>query len=183
MAVKTQQALKQRLGDFVESPIVLGQDVCRQVCDLLNSDVCSEFVLYHQTKKHHWIVSGPQFYEIHKLLDSQAHDIRKVADEIAERITYLGGVPVSGMAKMESMAYVKPEEEGIFDLRSSLQRDLEMNQAIIVRYRQQIERCEQLKDYGTGYCLMKWLAQQEKWAHELDNLLETDGLVSSNGHR
>lgn len=181
MATKAQ--VQQRYGEFHESPVALSQDICKQVCDFLTSDLCAEYVLFHQTKKHHWIVTGPSWHELHLLLDRHAKGQRKIADEIAERITYLGGVPVGGMAKMEELSFIKPEDEGVFDLRTCLQRDLEMNQAIIQRYRQQIERSQQLKDFASAYCLMRWLQHHETWAHELNNYLESDGLFRGNGRQ
>ena len=45
------------------------------------------------TLKHvHWNVIGPGFIAIHELMDKQADATREMADEIAERLTTLGGV-------------------------------------------------------------------------------------------
>lgn len=46
------------------------------------------------TLKHvHWNVVGPQFISVHKMIDPQVEDVRAMADELAERITTLGGSP------------------------------------------------------------------------------------------
>jgi starvation-inducible DNA-binding protein len=48
----------------------------------------------HLTLKHaHWNVRGPNFITIHEMLDAQVDAVRTMADETAERIAALGGVP------------------------------------------------------------------------------------------
>ncbi|MFE9680547.1 Dps family protein [Streptomyces sp. NPDC002701] len=46
------------------------------------------------TLKHiHWNVVGPHFIAIHEMLDPQVDRVRAMADDTAERISALGGVP------------------------------------------------------------------------------------------
>lgn len=46
------------------------------------------------TLKHvHWNVVGPSFIGVHTMLDPQIECVRQWADELAERIAQLGGVP------------------------------------------------------------------------------------------
>ncbi len=171
------EIIRQRLGEVVENPLRLDLTAARQICDWLNRHLGSEYVLYHQYKKHHWVVAGPDFRDLHKLFDKHAEAVREMADEIAERITYLGGVPVSGPAQLEQHAYVKPEPEGILDLRRMVENDLAINQEIIVHVRQNIGQCEQLGDPGTAHQLREWLVVHEKLAHELQMLLEKVSLT------
>lgn len=47
------------------------------------------------TLKHvHWNVVGPLFIGVHEMLDPQYETISRMADDTAERIALLGGVPV-----------------------------------------------------------------------------------------
>jgi starvation-inducible DNA-binding protein len=47
------------------------------------------------TLKHiHWNVVGPNFIGVHEMLDPQVASVRKMVDEVAERIATLGGSPV-----------------------------------------------------------------------------------------
>jgi starvation-inducible DNA-binding protein len=47
------------------------------------------------TLKHiHWNVVGPTFIGVHEMLDPQVAAVRKMVDEVAERIATLGGSPV-----------------------------------------------------------------------------------------
>jgi starvation-inducible DNA-binding protein len=46
------------------------------------------------TLKHvHWNVVGPNFISVHEMLDDFVAKVRPMADEVAERIRTLGGVP------------------------------------------------------------------------------------------
>ncbi|MFF0135336.1 Dps family protein [Streptomyces sp. NPDC005227] len=46
------------------------------------------------TLKHiHWNVVGPHFIAVHAMLDPQVDRVREMADDTAERISALGGVP------------------------------------------------------------------------------------------
>ncbi len=48
----------------------------------------------HLTLKHvHWNVVGPNFISVHEMLDPQVALVRGYADELAERISTLGGSP------------------------------------------------------------------------------------------
>ncbi|MFD0308132.1 Dps family protein [Streptomyces sp. NPDC059517] len=47
------------------------------------------------TLKHiHWNVVGPHFIAIHEMLDPQVDRVRVMADDTAERVSALGGVPL-----------------------------------------------------------------------------------------
>ncbi|QGU08423.1 DNA protection during starvation protein [Corynebacterium occultum] len=49
----------------------------------------------HLILKHaHWNVNGPNFIAVHEMIDPQVELVRGYADEVAERISTLGGAPV-----------------------------------------------------------------------------------------
>ncbi|MFB7418255.1 Dps family protein [Streptomyces sp. NPDC056210] len=48
----------------------------------------------HLTLKHvHWNVVGPHFIAVHEMLDPQVDQVRSMTDDLAERISTLGGEP------------------------------------------------------------------------------------------
>ncbi|MFB7651572.1 MULTISPECIES: Dps family protein [unclassified Streptomyces] len=48
----------------------------------------------HLTLKHiHWNVVGPHFIAVHEMLDPQVDKVRSMTDDVAERISTLGGQP------------------------------------------------------------------------------------------
>src|SRR4051812_43422420 len=59
---------------------------------LLNQHLADLFDLMSQTKFAHWNVKGSDFYQLHKLFDELAEVVEGHVDEVAERVTALGGV-------------------------------------------------------------------------------------------
>jgi len=59
---------------------------------LLNVQLANLADLQSQTKHAHWNVKGPQFWSLHELFDDLADKANEHADEVAERLTALGGV-------------------------------------------------------------------------------------------
>jgi starvation-inducible DNA-binding protein len=56
----------------------------------------------------HWNVIGPGFIAIHELMDAQTDDTRMMVDEVAERISTLGGV-AAGLANQ--VTEMRPADE------------------------------------------------------------------------
>ncbi len=168
---------RQQFGEIVENAIRLDKKTAQQVVESLNADLGSLFVLFHQYQKHHWVVEGPQFREIHLLLEEFYNATREYGDQIAERITALGGVPVSGPRKQADLAYVEHEPEGVWPLRNMLERDIQINGQIIEKLREHVQQANQAGDYGTENLLKTILLGQEEQAHELQHLLEDESLT------
>ena len=61
------------------------------LCNLLNERLVDLLDLGLQAKQAHWNVKGPQFISLHELFDSVASDVSGFVDDVAERITALGG--------------------------------------------------------------------------------------------
>jgi starvation-inducible DNA-binding protein len=59
---------------------------------LLNQQLVDTLDLYTQVKQAHWNVKGPHFIALHELFDKLAEDLEDPVDDIAERVTALGGV-------------------------------------------------------------------------------------------
>lgn len=58
---------------------------------ILNQSLADAMDLKSQAKHAHWNVKGPNFIALHELFDRVATEIEAHVDEIAERITTLGG--------------------------------------------------------------------------------------------
>ncbi|MEU3145816.1 MULTISPECIES: Dps family protein [unclassified Streptomyces] len=73
-------------------PGVSTQD-SRRISDLLQMRLHSLNDL-HLTLKHvHWNVVGPHFIAVHEMIDPQVDKVRAMTDDLAERISTLGGQP------------------------------------------------------------------------------------------
>jgi starvation-inducible DNA-binding protein len=63
-----------------------------RVIALLNARLADAIDLQRQAKQAHWNVKGPQFIALHELFDRLAGEIDAFVDDMAERVTALGGV-------------------------------------------------------------------------------------------
>ena len=168
--------LRQKPDEMVDNPIKLKRTSTTQMTEALNTDIASLYVLYHQYQKHHWVAEGPQFRDIHILLEEQYVATQLQADAYAERVVTLGGVPVSGLTAQVNRAYIPEEPEGILDLRQMLSNDLKANQAILVKQREHIALARKLGDYGTETLIKRHLRAQELRTQDIMHMLEHETL-------
>jgi len=177
--MSTQKQARQRYGEVHESEALrVPEEKAAQLVDALNTDLAATYVLYHQIKKHHWLVEGAEFRDIHEYLGEVAEDLEEGADMIAERAQALGGVPLSGGANYEEHAPVSPEDADAYDIRPSLENDLELFGDITEMLREHIQLANSLGDYGTDELLRDVLADVEEHGHHLEHYLEDDTLVT-----
>ncbi|WP_435153595.1 DNA starvation/stationary phase protection protein DpsA [Haladaptatus sp. DFWS20] len=172
-----QQRVRQRAGTVEMNAVRLDIDKAEQIIEALNADLAATYVLYHQLRKHHWNVEGPQYLELHLFWGEAAEDAEYAADEIAERIQALGGVPISGPAMLEQHSPVPFEGEDVYDVRTSMENDLEAYGDIIESVSSHIELAESLGDHATGEILREQLVEIEEYAHEIDHFLAHDSLT------
>jgi starvation-inducible DNA-binding protein len=176
--MSTQKEVLQEFGTVEENELRLDTEKAEQVIDALNTDLAATFVLYHQLRKHHWNVEGAEFRDLHIYLGEAAGRAEEAADEIAERAQALGGTPVAGMSKLEERAPVEPEDEDVYDIRTSLENDIEIFGEIIESLRDHIELTTNLGDHATAEILRQILVEVEEDAHHLEHYLEEDTLVT-----
>jgi len=86
----------------------------------------------------------------------------KHAEEIAERLDYLGGIPTT---KVESITVGESLEEMI-------QLDVKAEEEAIQLYRQIIETAMAEKDYATLELFLEILSEEEEHHDEFQTLLE-----------
>lgn len=79
-----------------------------RLIELLNARLAEAVDLQLQAKQAHWNVKGPSFIALHELFDRIAGEIGGHVDDMAERITALGGVAegtlqaVAGRSRLEA---------------------------------------------------------------------------------
>ena len=173
----TQEHVRREFGSVEENDLRLDTDKSSQIIDALNQDLADTYVLYHQVKKHHWNVEGAEFRDLHLFLGDAAENAEAAADELAERAQALGGTPISGPAAQEDHASVQYEGQDVYDIRTSLEHDLEMYGDIIESLRDHIELAENLGDHATAQILREILVPTEEDAHHIEHYLADDTLV------
>ena len=175
--MSTQKEVRQEAGTVDENRLRLEQGKAEQIVDALNTDLAATYVLYHQLKKHHWNVEGAEFHDVHVFLGEAAGRAEEAADELAERLQAIGGAPIAGGKNLEEHAPVEPEDEDVYDIRTSLENDLEIYGDIIESLRDHIDLATNLGDHATAELLREILVEVEEDAHHIDHYLEDDSLV------
>jgi starvation-inducible DNA-binding protein len=74
-----------------KTKIDLSEKVRRNVIVILNDRLADAMDLQSQVKQAHWNVKGPHFIALHELFDKISAVVFDQIDEIAERVTSLGG--------------------------------------------------------------------------------------------
>ena len=159
-----------------ENPVGIDQEAAEQLIPKLDEIQCTLWTLYHQYQKHHWLVEGPQFHDLHAFFEEQYTEVHKYVDRVAERITALGGIPTSSPANQAKLSHVEHEPEGTYRLRTMLKHDLEGERVLAGQVREAIELAIDHGDHGTKRELQKVLTKVEDRAHHIDHLLGEDTL-------
>lgn len=159
-----------------DNPIGLDQEVAETLIPKLDEIQCTLWTLYHQYQKHHWLVEGPQFHDLHLVLEEYYEEVHKYVDRVAERITALGGIPTSAPDAQAELSHVEHEPEGTYRIRQMLQHDLDAERTLAEYLRATIAEADDLGDPGTARTLKKVLTKVEERAHHLDHYLGEDSL-------
>ncbi|MEX0709759.1 MAG: DNA starvation/stationary phase protection protein Dps [Chloroflexota bacterium] len=79
-----------------------------KISAVLNQHLADAFDLWSQAKQAHWNVKGPDFWQLHKLFDEVADEAAAWVDQLAERVTALGGY-ANGTVRMAAATSTLPE--------------------------------------------------------------------------
>ena len=75
-----------------ETKIDIAKETREKVIGLLNQSLADAMDLKSQAKQAHWNVKGQSFIALHELFDQVATEMDTHVDDLAERVTALGGV-------------------------------------------------------------------------------------------
>jgi starvation-inducible DNA-binding protein len=171
------QSMRQVFSEVGPNPVLLGMEVTIPVCEGLNLTLASFQALYLQYQKHHFVVEGSEFYELHQFFQDSVDAVRGHVHELGERLNGLGGVPAAHFAKLAELCCFEPEADGVFAARQMVEHDLSAEQAVIGLIRSQAAQAESLGDRATRYLYEKILLTTEDRAFHLDHFLAQDSLT------
>jgi DNA-binding ferritin-like protein len=167
---------KQKYGEIEDNPIGLPQKYCKTIVNQLNEDIASSYILFLQLRKQHAIIKGPDWKHIHDTLGEYAAYIGKQAEELSERLTVLGGLPLSDPSRFKDLAYVDFEGSDMLELRRMLENDLHAVQKTIEALRERIKNASENYDYGTEHMLKGIIFEYEEMADRLEHYLAMESL-------
>jgi starvation-inducible DNA-binding protein len=140
----------QEFGTLRLLPIALAQEARARSCQKLNRILADSLILYALYKKHHWLMRGPTFYQLHLLLDKHAAEQLELIDKIAERVQTLGGVAVGDPRHVAEITTVPRPPDGAEEVPAMLSRLLEAHEIVITKTRDGIKLTEETEDAGTN---------------------------------
>ena len=144
----------QAFGTLRELPIALPTKARASSCRLLNEILADSMVLYAMYKKHHWLVAGPTFYQLHLLFDKHAEEQLELVDLLAERVQSLGGIAVGDPRQAAELTSIERPPDGAEEVSVMLDRTLRAHETIIAKVRRAIKTTEESEDWGTNDVLM-----------------------------
>ncbi|HYH93357.1 MAG TPA: DNA starvation/stationary phase protection protein [Candidatus Saccharimonadales bacterium] len=144
----------QTFGTLRRLPIGLPDEARSSSCELLNEILADSMVLYSLYKKHHWLVAGPTFYQLHLLFDKHADEQNEVIDQLAERVQSLGGIAVGDPRHAAELTTIPRPPDGAEEVGVMIDRTLEAHEIVIAKVRAGITATEESEDWGTNDLLM-----------------------------
>src|SRR5689334_23988564 len=120
----------QKFGTIRLFPIALSHDARLYACQRLNRILADSLILHALYKKHHWLMRGATFYQLHLLLDKHAGEQLEIIDNVAERIQTLGGIAVGDPRHVAEITRIPRAPNGVEEVPAMLSRLLEAHEII-----------------------------------------------------
>lgn len=166
------QTLRKRAREHIEKGAVTAGYTAdlETVIRILNEALATELVCVLRYKRHYYMATGIHAQAVAAEFQEHAAEEQGHADQIAERITQLGGAPnfnPDGLTSRSHAEYV--EGESLVDM---IKEDLVAERIAIDSYREMAQYFGQ-RDSTTRGMIERILAVEEKHADDLVNLLTT----------
>ncbi|MEO1351083.1 MAG: Dps family protein [Cyanobacteria bacterium J06635_15] len=168
-------------GEVSDNVVLFEKSTTEPVCEGLNIALASFQALYLQYQKHHFVVEGAEFYQLHQFFEDSYDEVKDHVHDLGERLNGLGGVPAASFSKLAELCCFTPESDGIYRCRTMVGNDLQAEQAVIGVLRRQAAQAESLSDRATRHLYETILLKTEERAYHLAHFLAPDTLVSFNG--
>ncbi|MFB6303662.1 MAG: DNA starvation/stationary phase protection protein DpsA [Haloferacaceae archaeon] len=168
---------RQEWGTIGDNDLRIDRDEAAAVVDAISVDHAGSFNLFYLLRKHYWTAEGAEHDDVADFLEGAYKRVREINDDLAVRIVELGGIPPNTPPTIQEYAEVHLEAEDLYDLRASLEGDLEGYATLIASMRDHVRSVETLGDATTGELLRRHLETLERDAHVIEQFLEDDTLV------
>ena len=133
----------------------------QDVINHLQTALADKYALYLKTQNYHWHVTGPHFKPLHDLFEDQYNDLFQAVDDVAERITTLGGKAPASFEEFVELTNIQsgqkdlPSEQMVEDLRDD-------HQTVIETFRSVLHAAQEVDDEGTASLVGDRMADHEK---------------------
>src|SRR5437868_8366018 len=168
------QTLRKRAREHIaQGAVTPGYHADREVVlKLLNEALATEVICTLRYRRHYYMAKGIHAESVAAEFLEHAQEEQQHADQIAERITQLGGAPdfsPEGLATRSHAEYVEGDS-----LEDMIREDLVAERIAIDSYREMISYLGE-EDPTSRRLMEEILAKEEEHADDLANLLEDLG--------
>jgi bacterioferritin len=132
-----------------------------KIIEALNRARARELGVVLQYMRQHYVAQGLVSAEIADIFKDIAKTEMDHAEDLGERISYLGGEPATQPDPVKKST----------DLKQMIQDDLDLENQAIKLYKEIIELCRQEGDVTSRRLMEDLLAAEEEHAHEFGRLL------------
>jgi starvation-inducible DNA-binding protein len=140
----------QKFGTVRQFPLALSYDARMYSAQCLNRLLADSQILYALYKKHHWLMRGGTFYQLHLLLDKHAGEQLEVIDSLAERVQTLGGVAIGDPRHVAAITQVPRAPDGVEEVPAMLSRLLEAHEIVLGYAHEVAVKASEMGDDGTN---------------------------------
>jgi starvation-inducible DNA-binding protein len=136
-----------------------------KIVEILTKVLADEFILYTKTKRAHWNVEGPDFYNKHIFFEQQYDAIDEIVDTVAERIRSLGHYTPATLKDFLALTHLSEELQEKNDSNGFIKELLLDHESIIIYLRENINLiANDLQDAGTSDFITGLVENHEKMA-------------------
>jgi len=133
-----------------KTKIDIAEDVRSQVIEILNQRLADAADLKSQAKQAHWNVKGMNFIALHELFDQVSTEMDPHVDDIAERITTLGGTALGTVRLAAQRSTLAEYPHEITDGRDHVDALSNALADFGKKVREDIDRTDELGDKDTA---------------------------------
>lgn len=149
----------------MKTNIGIKQENISKVVEILIKVLADEFVLYTKTKRAHWNVEGPDFYNKHLFFEQQYDAIDEIVDTVAERIRSLGHYTPATLKDFLALTHLTEELKENNDANGFIKELLLDHESIVIYLRENINLiANELQDAGTSDFITGLVETHEKMA-------------------
>jgi starvation-inducible DNA-binding protein len=128
---------------------ILSPEQRKKIAQGLSRVLADSFRLYQKTHGFHWNIEGPNFRELHLMLEEQYTDIWNAVDVLAERIRALGAYAPSTSADFAELSSIE-EERGVPSAPDMIKQLIADNETVVRTMRSIRAMIDEAGDTATG---------------------------------
>lgn len=132
-----------------------------EIQEKLNILLSDYQMFYQNMRAFHWLVKGPQFYQMHAKFEALYNQAAETIDEIAERILMIGGVPLHHYEDYLKTANLKAVKDP-GDFPHMLNTTIENLEYLLGSFRELIRMASEKDDEGTTALISELIGGTEK---------------------